>query len=644
MKLKKLLIHIQDNFLKKFSILKEVKKLLITVFLLIVLIVLPSRAYSASNFSTDYNVTYKVLPSTITHVTINATLTNLSSEYYASSYKVQLGFKNIENLKAFDSEGQITPAVVTNSKGSSIELTFNKRSIGLGRKLDFNLSFDTNEIAQSQGKVWEINIPGLSSQNDFASFNAIVVVPSSLGKPAYIKPSVSPNVSENKLIFSKDQLGTSGISIAYGESQVYDFDLIYHLENKNLFPVKTEIALPPATNYQDVSYESIKPFPKNVIIDKDGNWLAEYVLSPSQNIDIEAKGKAVLLLNPKTEALTTEQYNEYLKQKPYWESTNPKIKDIASKLKTPYAIYQYVVENLKYDFARVTEQKKRLGALTVLNDPNSAVCLEFTDLFVALARAAGIPAREVNGYAFTKNTKERPLSLVQDVLHAWPEYYDSKKQTWVMIDPTWENTTGGIDYFNTLDFDHFVFAIKGYDSNYPVPAGGYKSSGNKNTKDVKVSLSENFNEKKSLLVNFNFPDTVYSTIPMKGEITVKNTGSVVSPPQELFISSLYLTKDHSVILNKIPPFGYVTVPVDFIKQPLLTNKTDEFKIRVGENSLTKKVKITPILFNIWIILEGVLIVSFCAILSIIIARSGRLPFFRKTKPDPLRWESKESKE
>lgn len=619
------------------------KKLFIIVFLLIFFVVFPVRVYSASNFSTDYSVTYNVLLSAKTHVTVNATLTNLSSEYYASSYKVQLGFKDIDNLKAFDSEGQITPVVVKNSKRSSIELTFNKRSVGLGRKLDFSLSFDTSEIAQSQGMIWEINIPGLSTQNDFTSFNAAVIVPSSLGNPAYIKPSVTPNISDNKLFFTKEQLGTSGISIAYGNFQVYDFNLVYHLENKNLFPVRTEIALPPRTNYQDISYESLNPSPVNVTIDKDGNWLAEYVLSPSQNIDVKAKGKSVLFLNPKEEALTTEQYNEYLKQKPYWESTNPKIKSIASKLKTPYAIYQYVVDNLKYDFSRVTEQKKRLGALNVLEDSSSAVCLEFTDLFIALARANGIPAREVNGYAFTKNTKERPLSLVQDILHAWPEYYDSVRKTWIMVDPTWGNTTGGIDYFYKLDFDHFTFAIKGFNSSYPVPAGGYKASSNKNTKDVEVLPGKDFKEKKSFSVSFDFPDNVYSTIPMKGEIKIKNTGNVMSDSQELFISSMYLTKDYSVILDKIPPFGYTTVPVDFIKQPLLTNKTDEFKIRIGENLLNKKVKITPIVFNIWIILEGVLIVSFCIILSVIIARSGRIPFFRKTKPDSLRWESKEPK-
>jgi len=51
-----------------------------------------------------------------------------------------------------------------------------------------------------------------------------------------------------------------------------------------------------------------------------------------------------------------------------------------------------------------------------------------------------------------------------------------------MVDPTWGNTTGGVDYFNTFDFDHLAFVVKGISSTYPVPAGGYKLTGDENKK------------------------------------------------------------------------------------------------------------------------------------------------------------------
>jgi len=59
-----------------------------------------------------------------------------------------------------------------------------------------------------------------------------------------------------------------------------------------------------------------------------------------------------------------------------------------------------------------------------LDNTTNAVCLEYTDLFVTLARAAGIPSRSIEGFAYTKNSRLRPLSLVDDVLHAWVQYYD----------------------------------------------------------------------------------------------------------------------------------------------------------------------------------------------------------------------------
>ncbi|NCC70435.1 hypothetical protein EOM09_02540, partial [bacterium] len=44
-----------------------------------------------------------------------------------------------------------------------------------------------------------------------------------------------------------------------------------------------------------------------------------------------------------------------------------------------------------------------------LNLPNSSICTDFTDLFITLARAKGIPAREVQGFAYTNNSKIKPI-------------------------------------------------------------------------------------------------------------------------------------------------------------------------------------------------------------------------------------------
>lgn len=596
------------------------RKILCLLFLFLFLL-FPAKSFAADNFSSDYNVTYTIQDNASTHVRIDVVMTNLSSRYYASSYKIQLGFKDISNIKAADAGGTINPDVIKNSKGSTVDLVFNKKVVGEGSKLSFNLSFDTPEVAQNQGNLWEINIPGLSQQNDFSSFNAKVIVPANLGKPSYIKPMVGDNPNRqvgNQLNFTKSELGTSGISIAFGEYQVYDFNLKYHLGNKNLFPVTTEIALPPSTNYQDVLINTLTPRPTNVRIDKDGNWLAEYYLLPSAKKDIIAKGSVKIFLKPKKEALPKEQEKEYLKEKPFWQTSNGKIKNLAKDLRTPGNIYEYVVDNLSYDFSRVTAKKARLGAVDVLADSTSAVCLEFTDLFIALARSAGIPAREINGYGVTRNQHERPLSLDEDILHSWPEYYDYEKQTWIMVDPTWGNTTGGVDYFNVLDFDHFAFVRKGSNSTYPVPAGGYKVSSSK-SKDVNVVVGKSFELNKSLKMDAIFPTEVLAGLPITADIKVENVGNTITDPHTLIASTDYLSpKSQILLMNQIPPFGKITIPLNYKKTPILTRRSDTVKIQVDKNPIYKDVSITPFYLNKWFILGGVLIAGLSIVIFIIV--------------------------
>lgn len=594
------------------------------------LYLIPASVFAASNFTTDYNVTYNVLENALTHVTFDVTLTNQTGQYYASSYSIQVGFSNIQNVLARDGGGKISPVVSENDNGNNIEVTFNERVVGLNSKLKFTISFDTKDIAQKSGKIWDINIPGLAEQTEYNSFNVHVIVPKFLGRPAYIKPNIG-TFDNNDLNFTKEELGESGISISYGNEEIYNFDLSYHLQNSNLFPIKTEIALPPSTNYQDVEIEDINPKPENVTMDSDGNWLAQYVLKSSQKLDIKVTGKAKINLLPKKEELSEEKLKEYLKEQPFWQISNDEIRKQASKLKTPYAIYQYVVDSLTYDFNRVQTKQPRIGALEVLKNPSSAVCLEFTDLFIALARAAGIPAREINGFAFTQNSKERPLSLVKDVLHAWPEYYDKDLKTWIMIDPTWGNTTGGVDYFYTLDFDHFAFVIKGTSSNYPVPAGGYKITDDPSTKDINIEFGNEFeSHAQTFSFSQDFSDNYFSGSRIQGKIIIQNIGGIISAPAELVVTADFLKpRIQKIHFGKIPPFGYLTIPVNFERPSFLTNKTDTIRISINENVISKEIKISPFILNKWTIGGGILFVSIAISIFIIIYKSRHLSFFKR---------------
>lgn len=607
--------------------MKKIFSIGILVFLFFILLPkITIRAFSSDNFSVSYDCTYTVSEKGITHAEIKATLINQASGFYATNYKINLSLNDISNVQASDSLGKITPRITRTTEGNSFEIPFNVKAVGKGKSLKFEFSFDTKDIAEKLGNIWEINIPPIANQEKSAFFNVHVRVPEPFGLPSYEKPVHSGK----NLDYSREELGASGISIGFGDSQVYKFNLQYHLKNNGLFSSQETIVLPASTNYQDVEIEKINPKPTNVTVDSDGNWIALYNMNGQESLGVSVTGNARIYISPKEDNLTDEQIILYTKSLPHWEQSS-KIKTLSQSLRTPEAIYNYVVKKLTYDFSRVRENSIRFGAQYVIDHPSSAACLEFTDLFIAMARAAGIPAREVDGFAYTQNIKQKPLSLANDVLHAWPEYYDLKQNAWIMVDPTWENTTGGTDYFHTLDFDHVAFVVKGASSDYPIPAGDYKIEG-QNTKDVNVEFSNNFKGlNPKITSDINFPSTAYSGLPVTLYVTLKNTQGIMFISEKIKVIGTNISPDtQTVNAPIIPPFGSVKIPIKFSSKSFLTKEDADITIQIGNSQIKEKVSFVPIFLSKTILIEGgVLIAIIAAIIFFIANRIRSLPFSKR---------------
>lgn len=591
------------------------KRVFLAIFLLAIFILVP-KAFAAEEFATSYDVLYDVDESGITTVTEKITLKNLTSEYFANQFKLTIGATEVFDIKASDPGGLLDVTQEQKDTSTSINIKFNQQVVGLGKTLPWTLSFKSKDFVEKIGKVWEVRIPRTSSASNLEFYNLTLSVPQSFGQPSLISQiPKSQTISSGKvfLTFDKDQLKTSGISANFGNIQLFDFDLTYHLENNNLVPILTNIALPPDTSYQDVIYQRIDPKPINVTIDDDGNYLAWYRLNRGQKLDIRLNGSAKLYTNSKVRNPTLDESlrKKYTEARKFWEKDNPQIvdklneilkdnspQDLESKVKL---IYQFVVNYLKYDPGRLSQDSlvERLGAVTALSNPNSAVCMEFTDLFIALSRAAGIPARELNGYAYTANSILRPLSLTKDILHAWPEYFDERRG-WVMVDPTWENTTGGVDYFSKLDLNHFVFVVKGLSSSEPIPAGSYKFEG-QDTHDVKVSLADaDFLGKAQIDVKIETSDPILAGFPGKVSVKITNTGNAFYPSAPLALSAdkvLVLNADAQK-LGPIPPFGSAEFTFNIRTKSLLDSYKDQISFLIGAQKFTKDITIKPfILFQ-----------------------------------------------
>ena len=91
------------------------------------------------------------------------------------------------------------------------------------------------------------------------------------------------------------------------------------------------------------------------------------------------------------------------------------------------ALVAYVYETIQYKISDETV------ASTILADAVGD-CSEMSLLFVALARAVGVPARRVSGFAPTLIDGQQALGL-----HAWAEV--ALDDHWVAVDPTWNEPT-----------------------------------------------------------------------------------------------------------------------------------------------------------------------------------------------------------
>jgi len=116
-------------------------------------------------------------------------------------------------------------------------------------------------------------------------------------------------------------------------------------------------------------------------------------------------------------------------------SDNPKIIALATKIVGDAPTdFEKVSRIVKWIFTNLekTMAKNSDNALDIL-DKKAGDCTEHTLLFVTLARALGIPSREVGGIAYMAGEKVPKMAW-----HAWAEFHDGKQ--WLTADPTWNQT------------------------------------------------------------------------------------------------------------------------------------------------------------------------------------------------------------
>jgi len=563
---------------------------------------LSSTSVLAADFKTDYQVEYnlsQLQESLNSQVNFKIRITNLRSDIYVNKFAIS--FPNtfsINNLKASDDNGFITPKVTVDEQKTKVELEFSNPTIGKDSTNTFYLNFNQANLFKVNGQVWEVVLPVIENTQD-ESYQVTVNLPETTNKKISIAKPKPDLVSRNKIVWSNPK--TKTIYAVFGDHQVYQTELTYHLKNDQIYPVYTEIAFPPDTVFQKTFIQSISPEPESVQLDEDGNYLGKYFLKPLENKTITYKSFIQIYTQSRDEVAPVvrqainQQKDYLLTSKKYWEINKV---DLIQNMDTPKKIYDFVNTTLKYDYKKLNSRNKRLGANAVLIDTNKAVCMEFTDLFIATAREKGIYSREIQGYGFSLDPKLQPLSLSSDILHAWPEYYDIRTNNWVAVDPTWGNTSG-IDYFSSFDLNHITFVIHGKNPDYPLPAGTYKIE---NSRDVSIKpvITDPLERKGIDIEEVNLPTTISDEKVHQGKFIVKNSGNsyLWQIPVEIKGKKITVAKG-KFIIPVLAPLEKKSISFDYSSQEKNKKVQGAIIINVLKRQLLEqKINITPFFYTL----------------------------------------------
>jgi hypothetical protein len=552
-------------------------------------------ALAQDEFTINQEILYQINQAGEAQITHDINMVNNFSSIYATQYSLTItGNQQIKNIAAVSENQNLeTGTDRSNRNLTKITVFFDPPVTGKDKANQFKISYQIDNFVENVGQTKRITVPKINNIDQTSETKLTIIAPEEFGPLSFISPKNFRQKTENNqtiIAFHQADLFEKEVMAIFGDGQLMQFDLKYFLENPTKQTVRQVIALPPDTSYQKIFLTDLDPQPEKVVVDDDGNWLAHFLLEPEEVVDITAQGVAQITAEPKNSPFGSENFSLYLEEDRYWETNNEKIKSLAKNLKTADQIYHYVVNNLQYNLDRVkNKQIDRQGALSALQNPDQAICTEFTDLFIALARAAGIPAREINGYAYSANPQILPSTLYADVLHSWPEYWDSSINTWRQVDPTWESTSN-IDYFNKMDMAHLAFAIHGKNSQSPLPAGAYQREG-EHQKSVNIAFSQNLPnlETKEFIVDSNLAKEVAIGQNLSGEIIITNPNNRAFYQVEVKITGQGLgVSPKKTLINALPPWGQTKIPLAVYSQSFWGQTDSHLLVNISNDNFSSQ--------------------------------------------------------
>ncbi|HSW61140.1 MAG TPA: transglutaminase domain-containing protein [bacterium] len=222
-------------------------------------------------------------------------------------------------------------------------------------------------------------------------------------------------------------------------------------------------------------------------------------------------------------------------------------------------IFEFVTGHLEYD---VTRKTAWIGAKEALLK-NSGVCSDYADLFVALARAKGIPARKLSGYTIKKGTVSEG--------HAWAEAY-LKEYGWVAFDPTWADGEESVATFEYLPNMYITLDMKN-DGRFNYrwwSYGGRVKSGQESFTIHNIKIENTIDSKAKSLVKTEF----FKDVMVKKELERYTSRFTVMAEKSEFPEEI------KKAMKDIAKLSFIDRPLNENERTQLVQEMDELKKQV----------------------------------------------------------------
>lgn len=259
-------------------------------------------------------------------------------------------------------------------------------------------------------------------------------------------------------LFNKEEVDT------YEETKA-DFRITVRIDNEGTsqavdIPVRIALPYDGGDNQRLISFSGSRP-PERDENDSMGNRFLDYTvqsLGPGEEwnvtIDVRVLLRSTDYRVDKRKEGDFSGLDDFLLPSPLVNYQDMRVQELARDLsngsRTVYDLawkaYVWIIDNIIYQ-----QVAGELDAATMLKNGEGGSA-EFANLFVALMRANGIPARRVSGWG---NQFEPGSELVVSrIAHGWAEFY-LPGYGWMQVDPTWGRTQK-FENFLMTDDSHVV--------------------------------------------------------------------------------------------------------------------------------------------------------------------------------------------